>query len=243
MKRFLCLCVLPAVIFLLTIVAPVNAAAATTAATSHISSASVTSTVHAVVQTPCVAPSHVIYDPLRASDTIQPGDSLGVLMLRNAIPFSALNEVLKANPKIGDPNLVYAGEVIHFGNASMPRYAVLQPGETAAYATAYWFGGSATMGMIGGKNDYVTFASLTNATNSEVVVPMFPGPDSGQWYRFRLQAESGSCTPAEGHNASLYKGIERTSCIYPHPADYLVFNDPIWFGDCFGFQAGISGHA
>lgn len=189
MKRVLHLCVLLIGVLMFVPVAPVNAAA--TPVALH-TSAPVTSATQVIAQTPCVLPSHLLYDSLHSSDTILPGDTLGELMLRNAIPFSALSEVLKANPKIGNPDLVYAGETIHFGNAAIPRYAVLQPGQTAAYATA-------------------------------------------------LQAQSGSCTPAKDHNASLYHGIEHTSCTYPHPADYLVFNDPIWFGNCFGFQAGLAG--
>lgn len=199
-------------------------------------------------QSPCVIPGNLKYDHLKHSDTVQPGDSLGMIMVRNAIPMSELSAVLKANPQISNPNLIYAGHTVQFGTATLPRYAVLAPRETVAFATQYWFGGSSAMpgAIIGGKNDKSTFFAFTNETSNFIVVPMYTGPDSGQWYRFILDvpAEGGSCTPAPGHSADLYKGVEYTQCDFPYDSSTLLTKvNPVWFGDCMGFPMGMAGAA
>lgn len=189
-----------------------------------------------VPQTCSLSLSWMSSQAIKRYDTIRPGGNLGQLMIDNAIPMSQMPLILKSNPQITDPNLVYSGEVINLTEASLPLYVILQPGETTAYASAFWFGGDGYGSLIGGENQMVTFHAYTNYGSEAQVVQLWTGPDSGRWYRFQTVGRStGNCQVANNTIHSAYQGIAYTSCDDPNSANIPITGTEEWFADCMAY--------
>lgn len=83
--------------------------------------------------------------------TVQPGDSMSTIARQFGLSLSALEA---ANPQIGNPNLIYPGEILSIPNGSHPqgRVYIVQSGDTLNNIAAK-FGES--LGVIEARNPYI----------------------------------------------------------------------------------------